>query len=204
MVTPDINRVPTEETTYCAVHTDRETALRCNKCGRYMCVECAVRTPVGYRCKECVRGIQDKYFNASQNDYLIIAAVCAVLAIISGAIVQTINIGLLFVIILGLPIGGGIAELALRATKRRRGRQSAIIAGAATAIGGLLGGMIAAYISINNAYSQIAARLPAQARGDFPAPGLDTVFSAMVSDISLLIFIGLIVFAVYARFKMRM
>ncbi|HRE45590.1 MAG TPA: hypothetical protein PKY87_16680, partial [Terricaulis sp.] len=36
-----------------------------------MCVQCAVQTPVGYRCKECVRGIQSKYFNANPYDDLI-------------------------------------------------------------------------------------------------------------------------------------
>ena len=46
---PDV----TDEVTYCAVHPDRETGLRCNKCGRLMCAECAVPTPVGYRCREC-------------------------------------------------------------------------------------------------------------------------------------------------------
>ena len=43
--------ITVEETTYCAVHPDRETSLQCNRCGRYMCVECAVHTPVGYRCR---------------------------------------------------------------------------------------------------------------------------------------------------------
>ena len=38
-----------------------ETSLRCNKCGKPICAKCAVRTPTGYRCKECVRG-QQKIF----------------------------------------------------------------------------------------------------------------------------------------------
>ena len=114
MATPDLDLTPTEETTYCAVHPDRETGLRCNKCGRYMCVHCAVRTPVGYRCKECVRGIEDKFFQATQYDYIIIAAVCAVLGGIGGAIVKAIGIPLLFMLILGLPIGGGIAGSSAR------------------------------------------------------------------------------------------
>ncbi|HYN88142.1 MAG TPA: tetratricopeptide repeat protein, partial [Ardenticatenaceae bacterium] len=44
----------TEEMLHCSVHPDRETMLRCNRCGRPMCPECAVRTPVGLRCRECV------------------------------------------------------------------------------------------------------------------------------------------------------
>jgi hypothetical protein len=185
MVTPEINTAPTEELTYCAVHPDRETALRCNKCGRYMCVECAVRSPVGYRCRECARGIEDKFFTAAPNDYLIVASVCAVLAGVGGAIVSLINIGLLFTIILGLPVGGGIAEVALRAIQRRRGRQSAIIAAAATVLGGLAGALILMFIN-------------------FPNAPLNAIFTRAISNISLLIFVGLIAFAVYGRFKMRM
>lgn len=204
MVTPDLDTTSVEELTYCAVHPDRETALRCNKCGRYMCVDCAVRSPVGYRCRECARGIEDKFFNASEADYVIIAAVCAALAGTAGAIAQAANIPLLFMLILGLPVGGGIAEAALRAVQRRRGRQSPVIAGVATALGGLLGAGIALYLTISNAYSQIAAQLPAEARAEIPAPSLDQIFTAVASDFRLLIFLGILVFAVYGRFKMRM
>jgi hypothetical protein len=175
MATPDLDLTPTEETTYCAVHPDRETGLRCNKCGRLMCVDCAVRTPVGYRCKECVRGIQDKYFNASQLDYLIIGGVCFGLAMIAGALIQVIRLGLLFGIILGLPIGGGIAEAALWGIQRRRGRQFAEVAAVAAAVGGLLGALVASRLS----------------------------FALLMRDLGTLIFIGLVVAAVYGRFRMR-
>ena len=37
------------ESLTCANHPDRETLLRCNKCGKPICISCAVRTPVGYR-----------------------------------------------------------------------------------------------------------------------------------------------------------
>ena len=57
---PD-NAVPTRT---CANHPNRETMLRCNKCEKPICLQCAVLTEVGYRCKECVRGQQALYFNA--------------------------------------------------------------------------------------------------------------------------------------------
>ena len=206
MVTPETTTAPSEELTYCAVHPDRETGLRCNKCGRYMCVECAVRSPVGYRCRECARGIEDKFFTAAPNDYAIVAAVCAVLAGIGGAIVSAVNIPLLFMLILGLPIGGGIAEVALRVIQRRRGRQSANIAAVATVIGGLVGAVIATYLSLINMYNQLLAQAGQRASevaGAF-TPSLDLVFTRVISDISLLLFVGLVAFAVYGRFKMRM
>ena len=32
---------------YCAAHPERDTELRCNRCDRYMCVDCAKRTAGG-------------------------------------------------------------------------------------------------------------------------------------------------------------
>lgn len=137
MTLPENNPTVTQdEVHYCAVHPERETELQCNRCGRYMCVQCAVRTPVGYRCRECVRGQEDKFFNAAQYDYPLVFVVCAVLNAVAGFIVGQIGF-LLFILLLSAPIGGGIAEIALRVTKRRRGRYSAYVATAGAAIGAL-------------------------------------------------------------------
>lgn len=53
---------------HCANHPDRETMLRCNRCNKPICPECAVQTPVGYRCRECVRGQQDKFYTATASN----------------------------------------------------------------------------------------------------------------------------------------
>ena len=60
------------ETLTCYKHPNRETMLRCNKCNQPICAECAVLTPTGYRCKECVRG-QQKKFNTAKTGDLILA-----------------------------------------------------------------------------------------------------------------------------------
>ena len=182
-----------EETLYCTVHPDRATTLRCNKCGRPMCPECAVPTPVGYRCKECVRGIQDGYYKATQTDYALIFGVCAGLTAVAGAIISAINFGLLFSLILGLVAGGGIGEVALRLTSRRRGRQSANIAAAGAVIGGLIGGVVQFLLY----YAQFAGR-----RG-VPDLTLDLIFQRLTGDLGLLVFVGLVAAAVYGRFKLR-
>ena len=77
---------PETDVLHCSVHPDRETTLRCNKCGRPMCPQCAVQTPVGYRCRECVRGIQAGYYKATDTDYVTIFAVCAGLTAVGAAI----------------------------------------------------------------------------------------------------------------------
>lgn len=189
-----------EEMTYCEVHPDRETGLRCNKCGRYMCAECAVQTPVGYRCRECVRQHDDKFFNATQNDYILLFAVSAGLTGLAAIILSAIRLPLLFIIILGFPIGGAISEAVVRAVKKRRGRQSGIWAAAGAAIGGLVGAGLQVYLSLQGRINEIAA-----ARGieNVPTVTLDMVFGSLFGNWSVLILIAIVAFAVYSRFKMR-
>jgi len=126
-----------EEATYCAIHLDRETGLRCITCNRLMCPECAVRTAVGYRCKECVRGVQDKFYKAKPSDNAVVFGICLVMTAIAAAVIAFLPFGLWIALILGLPVGGAISEVALRATGRRRSRQSHIMAAAGAVIGGL-------------------------------------------------------------------
>jgi hypothetical protein len=181
-----------DEILYCTVHPDRETTLRCNKCGRPMCPECAVQTSVGYRCKECVRGIQDAYYTATQNDYIAIFAVSLILTGIGAAIFAAINLGILFTFILALPIGGGIGELALRFTSKRRGRQSANIAAAGAVVGGLVGVLVQIFMRYGAQLSQLDG-----------SQMVDAIFQLLTRDLSALLFIGLAAAAVYGRYKLR-
>ncbi len=176
---------------HCTVHPDRETTLRCNKCGRPMCVQCAVQTPVGYRCRECVRGIQAGYYKATEADYAIIFAVCGVLTGVGAVIVMAIGLGILFTLILALPIGSLVAEAALRLTSRRRGRQSAKIAAAGAVIGGLVGGVVQFFL----AYGGAIARLHASIN--------DVLSVGVLNNIALWVFVVLAAVAVYGRFRMR-
>lgn len=133
MMTQD--EITTEETTYCEVHPDRETGLRCNLCERYMCAECAVQTPVGYRCKQCVRQVEDRFFSGTQVDY-VVAFVTA--AIISGlGLIPASLVGFFWIIliIVGIFVGGVISQTIQRATKRRRGRYTAQVATSGVLLG---------------------------------------------------------------------
>jgi hypothetical protein len=174
-----------EQLTYCEVHPDRETSLRCNKCGRLMCPDCAVPTPVGYRCKQCVRKHDDKFFTAGQNDYIIIAAACAITSAIVAAIIQQIALPALLLIFIAIPAGGAVAELALRLTGRRRGRQTANIA--LTSI--ILGGIIGALIDVVMHYGRL--------------PSMNVLFAILIADFRLPIMIGIMAFFAYSRFRGR-
>jgi hypothetical protein len=194
------NPTVADEVHYCDVHPDRETSLRCNKCGRYMCVQCAVQTPVGYRCRQCVRQHEDKFFQGTNNDYLIVFASCAVLGGIGGVVSHFIPF-FLFAFIIAVPVGGFISEVALRLTKRRRGRRTAEIGAAGVVVGGLLGGVIQVYLNYSSMINQVAGQLPEGVAP--PSLSLDTILPIVLSDISLLIFVGVIAFIVYGRFRMK-
>ncbi len=137
-----VEQVTMEEITYCAVHPERETALRCNKCDRLMCADCAVQTPVGYRCRQCVRAHEDKFFTGTTVDYLIVFAAAAVISAVGFVGMSMIGGFLLFIILLSVPIGGAIGEVALRLTGRRRGRYSGYVAAAGVVLGALAPGLI--------------------------------------------------------------
>ncbi len=116
----------TTGTLYCYVHPNRETSLRCNNCNRPICASCAVRTPTGYRCRECVKG-QLKVFDTSQwYDYILGFIVAAVLSIVASFLVTIVSrIGFIgwFLVIFGVPTAAVVIAEGVRvATGRRRSR----------------------------------------------------------------------------------
>lgn len=70
------------ESVACANHPFRITVLRCNRCNKPVCTKCIVRTPVGYRCKECVEEQQEVYATARWHDYMLSFA--AAVAVTTG------------------------------------------------------------------------------------------------------------------------
>jgi hypothetical protein len=137
MTVPEkVQPVQHEEKLFCTVHPNIETNLRCNRCGRPMCSKCAVLTPVGYRCRQCVRQQQDTYFNAQTLDYLIAAGVSLVLSFMAAAILS--RFGWFFIAFFLAPVAGGLIGTAVfRLTGKRRGRYTAIIVGGAVVLGAL-------------------------------------------------------------------
>jgi hypothetical protein len=121
-----------EETLYCVNHPKTPTGLRCNKCGNPICSKCAVRTPVGYSCKECIRNQQAVFYTSTGFDY-VIAAVVGLLGGVIGAVIAQ-GVGLFFAFFLS-PLAGGLTAEAVRfAVRRRRGRYTWLVVGAAIAV----------------------------------------------------------------------
>jgi hypothetical protein len=124
--------VPATGVLYCANHPTVETSLRCNRCDKPICSKCAVLTPVGYRCKECVRGQQQVFETVVWYDYLVAGAIAAILGGLAGALL--VNLGW-FTIFLAPVAGGAIAEVVRVAVRRRRGRNLYLVAVGAYVVG---------------------------------------------------------------------
>ena len=113
---------------YCANHPGKETSLRCNNCNKPICVQCAVRTPTGYRCPECVKGQQKKFETAEWQDYPVALAAAFLLALFGGwlvtflSLLTTLFAGIL-VFLLTPTYGIAISELIRRLIKRRRSKR---------------------------------------------------------------------------------
>ncbi len=140
----------TTTTLVCYNHPDRETMLRCNRCDRPICTSCAVLTPTGYRCKECVRGQQKVFDTAQWIDYPLAFVVAGVIAFIGSMIASYLGF---FTIFIAPIVGVVLAEAVRWVVRRRRAKLLFQIATAGAVLGalplfllalfgGLLGGRI--------------------------------------------------------------
>jgi tetratricopeptide (TPR) repeat protein len=117
---PPPDEVPLDDgALYCEIHPDVETMLRCNRCGKPICTRCAVQTPVGYRCKQCVGQQQAAFYTGGAADYVIGGVIALVLSAIASYLMTLLG-AWFFALILGPTIGIGIAEAVRLAVRRRR------------------------------------------------------------------------------------
>lgn len=134
------------ETLYCANHPNVETLLRCNKCGKPICMKCAVRTAVGYRCRECIRAQQAIYYNAETFDNPIAFGVGLLTALFATPIVGFVLrfsgfFGIILAFVIGSAAGGILAQIIRWAVGRRRGRYLRFFAIAGVVLG-VVGGSL--------------------------------------------------------------
>lgn len=116
----------TDTTTYCANHPSVETSLRCKKCDKLICPKCAVRTPTGYSCKECVKEHKRRFDTAEWYDFLSGSIVAGVLSLTGSFLISLIgSIGFIGWILVGIsaPTAGAIiAEVTRWVTQRHRAK----------------------------------------------------------------------------------
>jgi hypothetical protein len=120
--------------TYCANHPNIETNLRCNRCEKLICSKCAIQTPTGYRCRQCVSGQQKAFDSAIWKDYPLGFGVAGVLSFLGSMIIPSLG----FFTILLAPIAGGvIAEAARFVIRKRRSKRLFQVIAAGALIGSL-------------------------------------------------------------------
>lgn len=123
-----------QTTTVCYIHPDRETMLRCNRCERPICTECAVLTPTGYRCKNCVRNLQKVYETAQWSDYPLAFISAAILALLGSWIASVMGFFTIFI----APVAGVLTAEVVRAViRRRRSKRLFQVATAGAIVGAL-------------------------------------------------------------------
>ena len=127
------------DTLYCYVHPNRPTTLRCNRCERPICAQCAIRTPTGYRCKECVRAQQKVFDTAVWSDYVIAFVVAAIGSGIASVLVRVASLIFFGLLVLFLAPGAGvvIGNIVLRFIKNRRSRPLFLTAAVGMVVGAL-------------------------------------------------------------------
>lgn len=119
-------------TLYCTNHPQVETTLRCNRCERPICARCAVLTPTGYKCRDCVRGQQKVFETAEWYDYPVTLILAGVLSFTGSLISSFLGFFTIFI----APIAGTIiAEVIRAALRRRRSKRLFQIAALGTILG---------------------------------------------------------------------
>jgi hypothetical protein len=126
--------------TYCYIHPDRETGLRCKRCEKPICASCAQRTPTGYLCKDCVREHKKIFDTALWYDYVIGMVTTSVLSFFASGILAFASsfIGF-YMIFIAVAVAGGagvfLANIALRVTGKRRSRPLFMLCAAGVTLG---------------------------------------------------------------------
>lgn len=103
----------------CVNHPRRETAVRCGKCGNYLCPKCMVQTPVGVRCRTCAQFRRLPQFDVGPWLLARATIVGLVVSAITWFLVTFIPFLLFFLgIAVGLAVGESMSRLARRRTSR--------------------------------------------------------------------------------------
>lgn len=120
----------------CAANPDVLTSLRCGRCDTPICPRCLIMTPVGARCRACARLRAHPIYDVRPLHYVRGAGAGLAVGVIGGILVASVPfLGFLGLLVLGWLTG----EAVTAAANRKRGTGLAIVAAAATVVGGLGG-----------------------------------------------------------------
>jgi hypothetical protein len=130
-------------TMYCYRHPDREVWIRCGRCDRPICTQCAMQGPVGFRCKQCGKLAFDPLTSFTPRQLLLGSATAILAGVAAGFIGARIGLLSIFVAYFA---GGLIAEAITRVTGYKRGPVMFAIVFGGLALGTLIGAGVAFWI----------------------------------------------------------
>ncbi len=119
----------------CSYHPKVLTGLRCSRCGKPICPQCAVRTPVGFRCPDCagVRGLPT--YRTPANSLAKAAAAGLAVALVTAVLWRFFPNWQFY---LSLLLGFGVAETIARFSGNKRGADLQVLALGIITVGFLL------------------------------------------------------------------
>lgn len=164
-----------------------EMRLRDIRTDRPLCHYCAVPTPVGYIAREVAKAHEDRFYTATLRDYIVAFLIVMGATLIANLLVRFIPfLGFfIFALFVGLAAGTTGGTFARRATGKRVGRRSTVLAAGAAVIGGLVSPIVFIFLR-------------------FGVLLLDPqVIFASLADISLLICTGAAAVSAYGAFSRR-
>jgi hypothetical protein len=137
---------------YCANHPTVETSLRCNRCNKPICPKCAVKAPIGYRCRECVKEQQKTFETAVWYDYAAGFIVAGILSGVASGLIGLIgSIGFFgwFLVAAAAPTAGIVIAEGTRFVIRRHRARALFITVLVGVVLGALPAVLLQLLSLN-------------------------------------------------------
>jgi hypothetical protein len=122
---------------FCYRHLDRETRIRCGRCEKPICTQCAMQGPVGFRCRDCGRPVRDP-----MTSFTPVQLIGGLAASFGGGLLAAFISGRfgLFALFVAFFAGGLIVEVITRITGYKMGTvMDAIV------YGGIIAGAVVAF-----------------------------------------------------------
>lgn len=137
---------------YCANHPGVETMLRCNRCNKPICAKCAIKSPIGYRCPECVKNQQKIFDTAAWPDFVLGAGTAAILSGIASILISLVgSIGFFgwFLVIAAAPTAGMLIAEGTRFVIHKHRSRDLFITIAVAVVVGAIPAILLQLISLN-------------------------------------------------------
>jgi hypothetical protein len=154
---------------FCYRHPDRETWVRCGRCDRPICTQCAMQGPVGLRCRDCGKPVRDPMTTMGPTQL-----VGGLAASFGGGLLAAYISGMFgfFALFVAFFAGGLIVEGITRITGYKMGPTMDVIV-----YGGIIAGAVVAFWLANSQLIDLFLRLGASAGSQAGGSGVGSVLA---------------------------